>query len=256
VVQKFLFENILNTSIDAAKNFVEIFGEMKRLDELKKYYYQCEKLKILEVNKQLLAEVIAVFDKHSGADQAPVSFGLETPAGQNPMGDSLKSLLKSWYDHAIKTWHDETQWCRQIFNDSHEIVLNLLTKCFEEFDVSFQKLLDKFAAQPKNDEYFLNYLDAFRVETDRFALIINSSADNLSLLKVSQVSDALFKLFKEVYSPYKAYSVRYTSLVSKYLQYQLETNIKMVTYFGHLQSRDLDSFIQRCVICLNSLTIT
>lgn len=209
---------------------MEIFGEMRRLDELKKYYYQCEKIKILELNKQLVAEVNAVLDKNTNpsGDQPQVTFGLET-VGQNAIGDSLKSLLRNWYDHAIKIWHDETQWCKQIFNDTHEIVINLLTKCFEEFNNNFQKLLDKFAAQPKNDEYFLIYLNDFKLETDRFALIINSSADNLNLLKVSQIADALFKLFKEVYSPYKAYSVRFTSLVSKYLQYQLETNVKMVT---------------------------
>lgn len=35
-------------SIDSSKNFVSIFDRMNRLNELKKYYYQCEKAKLLD----------------------------------------------------------------------------------------------------------------------------------------------------------------------------------------------------------------
>lgn len=37
----------------------------------------------------------------------------------------------------------------------------------------------------------------------------------------------MFKLVQQLYSPYRVYLAQYTTLEAKYLQYQLETNIKM-----------------------------
>ena len=37
-------------SIHNVNNYVQIFARINRLDQLKKYYYQCEKAKILEKN--------------------------------------------------------------------------------------------------------------------------------------------------------------------------------------------------------------
>ncbi len=82
-----------------------------------------------------------------------------------------------------------------------------------------------------NDEYFLVYLNQLKQETDHFTLIINSSAENLAIFKTSQLTDLLFKLFQQVYSPYKSYSIRYTNVTVKHFQYQLENNIKMVNFF-------------------------
>ena len=90
-------------------------------------------------------------------------------------------------------------------------------------------LLDKFAASKNSDAFFLEYLTEYKQETDRFALIINSSAESLTLYKSSKIKDLLFKFLKEVYSPYKSYSIKYTNIVVKYLQYQLENNIEMVS---------------------------
>ncbi len=87
---------------------------MNRLDELKKYYYQCEKMKIIEVNKQLIAEVIAVFNKNSSVDEKNVTFCLE-PTGIQQVGDSLNCLLKNWLDNATRIWHDEVK-NESIFN--------------------------------------------------------------------------------------------------------------------------------------------
>jgi hypothetical protein len=44
-------------------NYVQIFGRINRLDELKKYYYQCEKAKILEKNALLTAELNSDFEQ-------------------------------------------------------------------------------------------------------------------------------------------------------------------------------------------------
>lgn len=81
---------------------------------------------------------------------------------------------------------------------------NLLTKCFEEFNKSFVSLIDKFSANSVNQEYVLDCLVKLKLvnsefknfdlikyyiqslslkETDRFSSVINSNAENASLLK-------------------------------------------------------------------------
>ena len=44
------------------------------------------------------------------------------------------------------------------------------------------------------------------------------------------MSDLLFKLFQQVYSPFKPYSSVYTNLLASHLQHELLANIKMAHY--------------------------
>ena len=87
-------------SIETAKSYVQIFGQMNRIDELKMYYYQCEKLKILERNAALISELNNMFDKQT------VNFSLE-PKSLNENADSLKELLNKWLDYSVEIWHSE-----------------------------------------------------------------------------------------------------------------------------------------------------
>ena len=73
---------------------------MNRIDELKMYYYQCEKLKILERNAALISELNNMFDKQT------VNFSLE-PKSLNENADSLKELLNKWLDYSVEIWHSE-----------------------------------------------------------------------------------------------------------------------------------------------------
>ncbi len=61
----------------------------------------------------------------------------------------------------------KTQWCKQIFNDSHSIVISLLTKCVEEFNKTFAKLIDNLYSMNElsssNDaKSNLEYLNQFK----------------------------------------------------------------------------------------------
>ena len=72
---------------------------MNRLDELKKYYYQCEKIKIFELNKQLVGEVNKKFETNQ---ESAVTFSIDSAAGTNEIGDSLKSFLKNWLNIVLQ----------------------------------------------------------------------------------------------------------------------------------------------------------
>lgn len=56
----------------------------------------------------------------------------------------------------------QIQWCKQIFHDSHAIVINLFTKIFEEFNKHFAKYLDEFRSNAKSDGYFLENLAQYK----------------------------------------------------------------------------------------------
>jgi len=84
-------------------NYVQIFGRIKRLDELKKYYYQCEKAKILEKNALLTAELNSDFEQVATNPIAKVKLG-ETNQQKSEL---LIKLLTNWLDYSIEIWQKE-----------------------------------------------------------------------------------------------------------------------------------------------------
>lgn len=205
-------------SIDSSKNFVSIFDRMNRLNELKKYYYQCEKAKLLDKYNTLSADL-------GNKLKAGVTFSVED---QVQPSEELAHVLKSWLDYSIEIWHHETQWCKQIFDDAHGIVMSLLIKCFEDFYKNFTKFVDQFLADQKNQPTSLECLNQLKQEVDRFVAIINSSAESSSLNQNSVYQDHLHKLYQQIYQPFMVYIKQYGQLELKYLQNKFETNIKMI----------------------------
>jgi len=84
-------------------NYVQIFGRINRLDELKKYYYQCEKAKILEKNALLTAELNSDFEQVATNPIAKVKLD-ETNQQKSEL---LIKLLTNWLDYSIEIWQKE-----------------------------------------------------------------------------------------------------------------------------------------------------
>ncbi len=89
-------------SIHNINNYVQIFARINRLDQLKKYYYQCEKAKILEKNSFLIAELNSSFEVMSTNPIAKVK--LDSNEQQNEL---LIKLLTNWLDYSIEIWQKE-----------------------------------------------------------------------------------------------------------------------------------------------------
>ena len=89
-------------SIHNVNNYVQIFARINRLDQLKKYYYQCEKAKILEKNSFLIAELNSSFDVMSTNPIAKVK--LDSNEQQSEL---LIKLLTNWLDYSIEIWQKE-----------------------------------------------------------------------------------------------------------------------------------------------------
>ena len=89
-------------SIHNVNNYVQIFARINRLDQLKKYYYQCEKAKILEKNSFLIAELNSSFEVVSTNPIAKVK--LDSNEQQSEL---LIKLLTNWLDYSIEIWQKE-----------------------------------------------------------------------------------------------------------------------------------------------------
>ena len=74
---------------------------MNRLNELKKYYYQCEKAKILEKHSAISSGLNEKLSR-SGT----VTFTLDERVEQDPI-DELRQMLKSWLDYSLEVYHSE-----------------------------------------------------------------------------------------------------------------------------------------------------
>lgn len=90
-------------SLSLSKNYVQIFSQINRLDNLKKYYYQCEVAR----NSTKIAELEA---NHSNTfRETKVVFDVEEENFKDFIEKcaNLKNLLSSWLDYLVTTWHNE-----------------------------------------------------------------------------------------------------------------------------------------------------
>ena len=67
---------------------------MNRLNELKKYYYQCEKAKLVDNFGKLVSELVS-------AESLPNDTSLN--------GEQIEQLLKNFLDQLIEVWHSEVK---------------------------------------------------------------------------------------------------------------------------------------------------
>jgi hypothetical protein len=77
---------------------------MNRLNELKKYYYQCEKAKMFEKISEQTKETNSTI---SASNSVVFSVNESTSNYSCLIGDALKNLLKNWLDYSIETWQNE-----------------------------------------------------------------------------------------------------------------------------------------------------
>jgi hypothetical protein len=138
-----------NKSLEVSRNYSIIFDRIERTNEFKKYYFQCEKQKILNKLDDLTR---AINDNTSD-----------------------KEFIKNWYDYLVDLWKNELKWCKQLFTDQTDIVISLLIECLNEFNKKFNNQLDILVA--KNDSNLIDRFKSFKDETDKFLLTIQSNIE-------------------------------------------------------------------------------
>ena len=97
-------------SIDQCKIYVDIFGKMDRLNELKKYYHQCEKAKHIEKLGELNKDTNSLISSSLSTVVAAGVASNEANANYSTLvGDLIKNFLKTWLDHALESWQSEVE---------------------------------------------------------------------------------------------------------------------------------------------------
>lgn len=179
-----------NHSLDDTKEYVKIFTNIERLDQLQSYYVRCHKAKLQKTWKEV------------------------------PTEDPNKSMLEwvsKFYDLILSTWHTEVSWCAQVFNEPGSVLCTLITQTLTHLEPSLSSCINEFITKESN---IIEKLIELRRVTLRFAqgletAISQQQQDKCSTLSVELLVDAVF-------SPYVPYLLDYPTLQQAFLTEQLQ----------------------------------
>lgn len=179
-----------NHSLDDTKEYVKIFTNIERLDQLQSYYVRCHKAKLQKTWKEV------------------------------PTEDPNKSMLEwvsKFYDVILSTWHTEVSWCAQVFNEPGSVLCTLITQTLTHLEPSLSSSINEFITKESN---IIEKLIELRRVTLRFAqgletAISQQQQDKCSTLSVELLVDAVF-------SPYVPYLLDYPTLQQAFLTEQLQ----------------------------------
>lgn len=179
-----------NHSLDDTKEYVKIFTNIERLDQLQSYYVRCHKAKLQKTWKEV------------------------------PTEDPNKSMLEwvsKFYDLILSTWHTEVSWCAQVFNEPGSVLCTLITQTLTHLEPSLSFCINEFITNQSN---IIEKLIELRRVTLRFAqgletAISQQQQDKCSTLSVELLVDAVF-------SPYVPYLLDYPTLQQAFLTEQLQ----------------------------------
>ncbi|XP_044180833.1 conserved oligomeric Golgi complex subunit 7-like [Acropora millepora] len=179
-----------NHSLDDTKEYVKIFTNIERLDQLQSYYVRCHKAKLQKTWREV------------------------------PTEDPNKSMLEwvsKFYDLILSTWHTEVSWCAQVFNEPGSVLCTLITQTLTHLEPSLSSCINEFITKESN---IIEKLIELRRVTLRFAhgletAISQQQQDKCSTLSVELLVDAVF-------SPYVPYLLDYPTLQQAFLTEQLQ----------------------------------
>lgn len=178
-----------NHSLDDTKEYVKIFTNIERLDQLQSYYVRCHKAKLQKTWREV------------------------------PTEDPNKSMLEwvsKFYDLILSTWHTEVSWCAQVFNEPGSVLCTLITQTLTHLEPSLSSCINEFITKESN---IIEKLIELRRVTLRFAhgleTAISQQQDKCSTLSVELLVDAVF-------SPYVPYLLDYPTLQQAFLTEQLQ----------------------------------
>ncbi|XP_067057040.1 conserved oligomeric Golgi complex subunit 7-like isoform X1 [Acropora muricata] len=179
-----------NHSLDDTKEYVKIFTNIERLDQLQSYYVRCHKAKLQKTWREV------------------------------PTEDPNKSMLEwvsKFYDLILSTWHTEVSWCAQVFNEPGSVLCTLITQTLTHLEPSLSSCINEFITKESN---IIEKLIELRRVTLRFAhgletAISQQQQDKCSTLSVELLVDAVF-------SPYVPYLLDYSTLQQAFLTEQLQ----------------------------------
>lgn len=178
-----------NHSLDDTKEYVKIFSNIERLDQLQNYYIRCHKTKLQKTWNEVRVE--------------------------DP-NKSMLEWLSTFYDVILSTWHTEVTWCGQVFTDPGTVLCTLITQTLTHLDPTLSSCITEFI---KNESNIIEKLIELRQVTLRFAhgleKAVSQQQDKCSAHAVNLLVDA-------VYSPYVPYLLDYPTLQQTFLTEQLQ----------------------------------
>ncbi|KAL9988225.1 hypothetical protein ACROYT_G002647 [Oculina patagonica] len=180
-----------NHSLDDTKEYVKIFSNIERLDQLQNYYIRCHKTKLQRTWNEVRVE--------------------------DP-NKSMLEWLSTFYDVILSTWHTEVTWCGQVFNEPGTVLCTLISQTLAHLDPSLSSCITEFI---KNEPNIIGKLIELRQVTLRFAHGLEKAVSQVSQQDKCSVH-AVNVLVDVVYSPYIPYLLDYPTLQQTFLVEQLQ----------------------------------
>ncbi|KAH7962147.1 hypothetical protein HPB52_014649 [Rhipicephalus sanguineus] len=125
-----LVQAFTTQSIEAAKSYVRIFSDMRRMPQLLKYYHNCHRNKLVDAWRKIV---------DSEAD------------------DTFLEWLNNFYDVLIASWHSQVTWCSQVFPDPPAVFIlsDVVVDAITNLDPSLQFCLEAAMKQQKSSTVYL-----------------------------------------------------------------------------------------------------
>ncbi|XP_058958542.2 conserved oligomeric Golgi complex subunit 7-like [Pocillopora verrucosa] len=178
-----------NHSLDDTKEYVKIFTNIERLDQLQSYYIRCHKTKLQKTWNEVRVE--------------------------DP-NRSMLEWLSTFYDVILSTWHTEVTWCGQVFVEPGTVLCTLISQTLAHLDPSLSSCITEFI---KNESNIIAKLIELRQVTLRFGHGLEKA---VSLQQDKCSTHAANQLVDVVYSPYIPYLLDYPTLQQTFLVEQLQ----------------------------------
>ncbi|XP_031568834.1 conserved oligomeric Golgi complex subunit 7-like [Actinia tenebrosa] len=178
-----------NHSLEETKEYVKIFSDIDRLDQLQNYYVRCHKTKL---------------------QKTWVEIRTEDP---NKM---MLDWLATFYDVILSTWYTEVSWCSQVFPEPGTVLCVLLMQTLTHLDPSLPQCIAEYI---RDQQDVLQRLIDLRQVTIRYG----QGLEKALLQQEGKCSpNSISVLVDAVFSPYIQYMLDYPMMQQSYLVGQLE----------------------------------
>ncbi|CAN7997382.1 unnamed protein product [Ixodes hexagonus] len=186
-----LVQAFTSQSMDAAKSYVRIFGDIRRMPQLLKYYHNCQRTTLVEAWRKTV---------DSDAD------------------DTFVDWLNSFHDVLVSWWHAQMSWCNQVFPEPPAVFVlsDVVVDAITNLEPSLPFCFEAAMKLQKSSSTFLT--EVLQI-TERLCKSLELSINNVNPEFMS--TPHVVALMKSLFSMFQAHLEAYDKLEERCLLTQL-----------------------------------
>lgn len=186
-----LVQAFTTQSIEAAKSYVRIFSDIRRMQQLLKYYHNCHRNKLVDAWRKIV---------------------------DSDVDDTFLEWLNNFYDVLVASWHSQVTWCNQVFPDPPAVFIlsDVVVDAISNLDPRLQFCLEAAMKQQNSSTVYLT--EVLQVSEQ----LCKSLAHSISTANPDFMSSPhVVALMKSVFSMFHTHLGNYDKLEEKCLLAEL-----------------------------------